>query len=104
MELGNYRINNSSIFDEYDPMDILLGYKTWDQINFYEEFTSEEMETDEEECNSDVSLEPTVDSVEDLIPEDDIERRENYCVVKTPVEWDMMTEEEALSFGINFEK
>jgi len=62
------------------------------------------METDEEECNSDVSLEPTVDSVEDLIPEDDIERRENYCVVKTPVEWDMMTEEEALSFGINFEK
>ena len=104
MELGNYRINSSSIFDEYDPMDILLGYKTWDQINFYEELTSEEMEKDEEEWNSDVNLEPSVDSLEDLIPEDDIERRENYCIEKTPVEWDMMTEDEALSFGIKFEK
>ena len=104
MELGNYRINNSSIFDEYDPMDILLGYKTWDQINFYEELTSEEMEKDEEEWNSDVNLEPSVDSFEDLIPEYDIERRENYCIEKTPVELDMMTEDEALSFGIKFEK
>ena len=104
MELSNYRINNSSIFDEYDPLDILLGYKTWDQLNFSEEFTFEEMEEDEEDCNSAINLELTVDSLEALIPEDDIERRGNYCFEEPPVNWEIMTEEEALSFGISFEK
>ena len=104
MELGYYRINYSSIYEEYDPMDILLGLRAWDQIQLNEEFHQDEMNKTEEDCNRVNYIDPSLDDTEDLITEDDIERRGSYCVEEPPTEWEIMTEDEALSFGISYEK
>ena len=100
MELINYRINFSSIYDEYDPLDILLGYKTWDQIILTEDNSVEEI-SKEDDGKREIDSQPNLYAEDDLIPEDDILARGSYCVVEPPIEWEIMTEDEALSYGIN---
>ena len=95
VDLRNYRMNYSSKFADYDPLDVLCGYKSWDEVE-------EEIFTEDEVWQQGLLMQPIVYEDGDYLSEDDVVGRS--LPHEAPMNWEILTEDEAVSFGIKFEK
>ena len=88
VNLGNYRISNSLRMPTYDPTDVLLGYKTWNNIEITEEIGDEKLVV-----GNMAKSEITDDENEELITEDEIWESRNPEHIYESQEPDKLTYE-----------
>ena len=93
VNLRNYRMNSSSKFADYDPIDVLCGYISWNEV--------EEISTEYEDDVWQVTQSVVYDDG-DYLSEDDVLGRS--LLNEAPTNWELLTEDEAVSYGIKFEK
>lgn len=95
VNLVNYRMNYSSKFADYDPLDVLCGYKSWAEVE-------EDIFTEDEVWQQGLIMQPIVYDEGDYLTEDDVVGQS--LPYEAPTNWEILTEDEAVSFGIKFEK